>query len=479
MEQDNSSTDRLYTCITCHVAFRTTDGQRQHMRSDWHRYNLKRKVALLPPIALELFNERLNAYQQTILDQNTSSQSKNHYSCSICNKNYNSENAYNSHLESNKHKERVNSINTVKEPSKPKILSKYEPHSIVNKPQTILKNTHDKDNDMEIINKEDNEQNEEDEIKIDWKIELSKASTEEEVLEILKRKQDLTKPLKEAECLFCSYEDNDDGFEGMMEHMAKAHSFFIPDIEFLVDVKGLIKYLGEKINIDNLCIYCNGKGKAFYSIEAVRKHMSNKGHCKILYEDGGDLEISEFYDFSSTYNNFENDDDNNLDDEEWEDVDEDMNEDNDNNEEDDGEETENKRQLVTINYNDKSQEIVRSNNKRQFKNSKPILTEDQTELILPSGNVIGHRDYRIYWNQSININSPYSNNQNKLIKRIAGTYYMMGYQGKSQLEIKKEVHRRQMQARKELNISHIYKSKIGESANKLQKHFRSQIGFGA
>lgn len=55
--------------------------------------------------------------------------------------------------------------------------------------------------------------------------------------------------------------------------MSTNHGFFIPDIEYLKDVKGLIKYLGEKISVGNICIYCNGKGKTFHSLEAVQSHM--------------------------------------------------------------------------------------------------------------------------------------------------------------------------------------------------------------
>ncbi|KAJ1678435.1 pre-60S factor rei1, partial [Spiromyces aspiralis] len=39
----------LYTCLTCQIAFHTAIEQRNHYRTDWHRYNLKRKVAGLPP----------------------------------------------------------------------------------------------------------------------------------------------------------------------------------------------------------------------------------------------------------------------------------------------------------------------------------------------------------------------------------------------------------------------------------------------
>jgi pre-60S factor REI1 len=58
-----------------------------------------------------------------------------------------------------------------------------------------------------------------------------------------------------------------------MKHMTEAHSFIIPDIEFLVDLRGLIEYLGEKVSVKNMCLYCNGKGRGFQSLDAVQKHM--------------------------------------------------------------------------------------------------------------------------------------------------------------------------------------------------------------
>jgi hypothetical protein len=36
-----SPDDQLYTCLSCNVAFLSPDEQRDHMRSDWHRYNMK------------------------------------------------------------------------------------------------------------------------------------------------------------------------------------------------------------------------------------------------------------------------------------------------------------------------------------------------------------------------------------------------------------------------------------------------------
>ena len=48
--------------------------------------------------------------------------------------------------------------------------------------------------------------------------------------------------LGEEECLFCSHVS--DSLETNVQHMTSAHSFFIPDIEYLTDLPGLIGYLG-------------------------------------------------------------------------------------------------------------------------------------------------------------------------------------------------------------------------------------------
>jgi pre-60S factor REI1 len=49
----------LFTCLACHVAFKTADIQREHYRSDWHRYNLKRKMVELPPVSADMFAQKV------------------------------------------------------------------------------------------------------------------------------------------------------------------------------------------------------------------------------------------------------------------------------------------------------------------------------------------------------------------------------------------------------------------------------------
>lgn len=58
-------------------------------------------------------------------------------------------------------------------------------------------------------------------------------------------------------------------------------------------------YVNAKIHEGHLCTYCM---KHFGSGQATQKHMVDKGHCRILYQEGQDMdEYEEFYDFTRSY----------------------------------------------------------------------------------------------------------------------------------------------------------------------------------
>ena len=46
-------------------------------------------------------------------------------------------------------------------------------------------------------------------------------------------------------CFMCDHEN--DSIEACMVHMHKYHGFFVPDVEYLKDPKGLLTYLGLKV----------------------------------------------------------------------------------------------------------------------------------------------------------------------------------------------------------------------------------------
>lgn len=90
-----------YTCITCRVAFKDADVQRAHYKTDWHRYNLKRKVAEMPPVTAENFQERVLAQRVGLEEQSKATATY----CAACSKRFSNFNAYENHLKSKKHLE--------------------------------------------------------------------------------------------------------------------------------------------------------------------------------------------------------------------------------------------------------------------------------------------------------------------------------------------------------------------------------------
>lgn len=115
----------------------------------------------------------------------------------------------------------------------------------------------------------DNESVKTSEANVDLRI--TEETTEEEMNAMIDEKIKNAPRLEETDCLFCTHKS--ETFEENMTHMTATHSLFIPDIEFLTDLRGLIRYLGEKISVGNVCIFCNGKGRGMRSVDAVRKHM--------------------------------------------------------------------------------------------------------------------------------------------------------------------------------------------------------------
>ena len=196
-------------------------------------------------------------------------------------------------------------------------------------------------------------------------------------------------PISPTSCLFCtatfpSLDDN-------LSHMSSAHSFFIPDADYLVDITGLITYLVEKVAVGNVCIYCNGKGRELHTLDAVRKHMIDKGHCKIAYDSEADkLEISDYYDFTSSYPSDMKSDDN-----EWEDVDQ----------------------------NDGADQVAdgESDGSEGLPDDQLTYGDTEYELVLPSGARVGHRSMRRYYAQSfhgIRVQPEDPNSGRALVRRL-------------------------------------------------------------
>ncbi|KAJ2352852.1 pre-60S factor rei1 [Coemansia sp. RSA 2618] len=475
----------LFTCIACQVAFYSADQQRTHYRSDWHRYNLKRKVADLPPVTASSFAQRLLAQQAKAVEDTKRAEFS--AECSVCKRAYGSENAFNNHLNSKKHKENEARMvrkmqaeedlraeqNAIAEsiaaangaaPEVAEIAVAADAAATTDEqgrkviPFPVSDNEEDEDEDDDVSQAADAEPMDEDAAEPTEKEadaegrkqqreimrQLSAAKTEEEVVQLMEKKRAAAPRLNpDADCLFCTHKAG--SFEENMDHMTSAHSLFIPDLEYLVDLHGLIKYLADKISVANVCLFCNGRGRMLYSMEAVRKHMQDKGHTKIAYDTEIDiLEISDFYDFSSTYP----DAGEHKDDEEDEDID----------------------MLDGVSGRSKVLGAGR-------------LEEEDGELILPSGNRVGHRSLQRYYKQTIPPERP--EKDSVVIHKMLTSYEedpeystQLTQTGRARAMIlaQSSGHKawKAMATFKEKRANYHFKTKVGIRNNGLQKHYREQ-----
>ncbi|XP_050015847.1 cytoplasmic 60S subunit biogenesis factor ZNF622-like [Alexandromys fortis] len=343
-----------YSCITCQVAFPYSEMQRSHYKTDWHLYNLRRKVANMAPVTAEGFQERLRAQRAVAEEESKSSATY----CTVCSKKFATFNAYENHLKSRRHveleKKAVRAASRQVEMLNEKNLEKgLGADSSVGKDvmnaaiQQVIKaqpSTSPKKvlsvsvalsqratgrrrgvRDSEHAEKpprlqwfeqqarklakqqwEESEQEEDwEDIDSDDGLECETPGLDDEDAEAGESAPPGAIPV--TDCLFCSHHSS--SLMKNVAHMTKIHSFFIPDIEYLSDLKGLVKYLGEKVGVGKICLWCNERGKSFYSTEAVQAHMNDKSHCKLFADGDAALEFADFYDFRSSYPDYKEEQD--------------------------------------------------------------------------------------------------------------------------------------------------------------------------
>lgn len=466
-----------YTCISCRVAFADGEVQRAHYKTDWHRYNLKRKVADMPPVTADNFQERVLA-QRAATEQHLSDAAATE-GCGVCNKKFSSTNAYQNHLQSHKHQqaekqallaaqrkvEKMNEKNLEKGLGDEKVDHDAKNEALQQALKEQQKASPAKQRTVQTPQGGTKQRTEKQELppRMMWLEEQAKrrekedgATAGEDVWEDIDEDADDDDEMEEeddeeetmdqdgdsaassdvrpaalpgsipvTDCLFCSHHSK--ALMKNIAHMTKVHGFFIPDVEFLVDLRGLIRYLGEKVGAGNVCLWCNEKGRSFYSAEAVQSHMTDKGHCKLFTEGDAALEFADFYDFRSSYPDRKEGED--------ADVDEELPDD------------------KTLEYDD-----------------------DTLELTLPSGAKIGHRSLMRYYKQRFGYQRTVAlrHNQNA-VGRVLRQYRALGWGGDGGNASFHQKHK-DMQYVQMMKSKWMLKTGMSHNATK-QKHFRAQVMF--
>jgi pre-60S factor REI1 len=398
------------------------------MQTDWHRYNLKRRVASLPPLSSEIFAEKVLATQADAAA--TAARALFEKECEVCQKTYYSENAFNNHLGSKRHK-----INAAQLIDSKKKKTDEETGSIMSSTFSLgdvpviapsREDNLDVDAEEEFTKvldgiRKSNLDDEEDPVTRRPTRPHHSAAGDDRVEHPLSSKSSSSTeaattgeiPKEDAlrQCLFCNNYAAD--LQENMAHMKKMHSLFIPEQKHLVDLEGLITYLNGKVYNDYQCLYCN---RLKWTEDGITTHMRDMSHCKIAYEtEDQQLEIGKFYDFRSTYSDGEEDSDiemispqtssDNIDDDGWE--------------------TSSTvssvptEEIGALYTDDKSDMKDRLRHNKHHSHSNPTrhksadgwhshahnpanaVYHDEFELHLPTGRIAGHRSLNRYYRQNL------------------------------------------------------------------------------
>ncbi|KAL0966725.1 hypothetical protein UPYG_G00299350 [Umbra pygmaea] len=476
----HAATMSSYTCISCRVAFADGEVQRAHYKTDWHRYNLKRKVAEMPPVTAENFQERV-LLQRAAVEHQEHVASINE-GCVTCNKKFSSANAYQNHLQSHKHQqaekqavlaaqrkvERMNEKNLEKglgddgkldhnaknealqqalkmqrpsqvkpgkaqaegsraertKPEKPPRLQWFEEQETRMQAEEGVvvdvdeEEWEDVDGDDDIDDDDDDDDFDEDE--------TMEPEGDGGTVSSTPRPATLPGSIPITDCLFCPQHSH--SLLKNLAHMTKVHSFFLPDLEYLIDLKGLITYLGEKVGGGKVCLWCNEKGRSFYSTDAVQRHMIDKSHCKLFTDGDASLEFADFYDFRTTYPDQKEGEDAEMEDLELPDM-------------------------RNVDYDD-----------------------DTLELTLPSGAKIGHRSLMRYYKQCFGTPRTVALAHNRnAVGRVLGHYKALGWGGYMG---KNSFHHKQKDMKFVQHMKSKWMLKTGMTNNSCkQTHFRLQVMF--
>ena len=272
-------------------------------------------MASLPPLSSEIFAEKVQKAQAN----STAAAAKANFEklCPACQKTYYSENAYQNHLQSQRHKSRVAAMEYTNKHAGADSPSVMSSTISLGEPLEPKGATNSADSESEpdfstIINGFK-------QTKIaDKTVNGRKLSTQTGASSVAPSQN---RPpgsaadsgaasladthdsvlMRTSQCMFCNYDSPNLKLNVM--HMSKFHALFIPEQPYLADLEGLIAYLQAKVGANHECLFCH-KLKA--STAGVQTHMRDKGHCMIAFDTEEEMvEVGQFYDFRSTYSDDE------------------------------------------------------------------------------------------------------------------------------------------------------------------------------
>jgi len=97
-----SEKNKEINCSTCHIVFESGVHYKSHIRTEFHLFNTKRRMAELPPVSEDIFEEK----QAQMISAAASAFSEIVFKCLPCNKTFKSVEQLDEHTKSKKHKKK-------------------------------------------------------------------------------------------------------------------------------------------------------------------------------------------------------------------------------------------------------------------------------------------------------------------------------------------------------------------------------------
>lgn len=443
-----------FTCNTCGIRFSAAEFQRQHMKTDWHKYNLKRRVAALPSISSETFAEKVLFLQQQRQDIKNTEDELGFYV---------------HHRKRPGKSQRQLTKKELKQLAKRRLhrgdsdavdaedleadidldhIDEIDGEETGSRLTRIVSPTTSVASEFSEFSLGDSVQYSEAESNMDTASEILYSDTthsdwgsfrgsedeisEEEDSDIDSDIESMVDVLPNHFCFYCG--ENNHDLESNVRHMSKYHGLYIPERSYLLDLDGLLTYMNEVITMDHECLTCGYIAK---SSEGVRQHMRSKGHCRLPYETLDEKEaISEFYDFS--------------------------------NEEVLVPRVKKSKKAKTVSFADPSTEAEDERSEDDgFSDDEVHVTTVETTLVLPLGSRVGHRSMVRYHRQNLPSarDLPEASRTVALVDRRYAPGLTTGQVSKQEKEVR----------RLELKAKNLHERRTKATRVNYQKHFRDEL----
>lgn len=358
------------TCMACRLVLVGADARLNHYRTDFHRVNLQRKVAGVPPLSEDDYKVRAQAAED---ESQAAAGRRAPRFCSVCSKKFSSESALTNHVASRRHRDAVRA---------------RAPHMSLEAAAIGPITKAPIDGSAAPM--------------------MSPADSEDEAFE---QEMDMERRIAEAvpfastECVFDGRVCEDE--EENLKHMS-SFGFFLPFAESVSDVTSLLEYFGQKVGIGYACVECD---RAFTSVNAVQRHMVDRQHCRMTADEAVWFEeYGQFYAFGGVAFGDNDDDD-------WEEV-------------EDDEEAAAVDAILTAKGGATGQVVATLDSQLAGEVAAAKQTDDapEEEVAMVLGNkTIGHRSLRRYYKQRLHSSDT---REAVVINKLSSEYRVMGWQGK-------------------------------------------------